>query len=86
LSPKRESGRSSRSMSITQTSTSSSPARYVLHSVTETQLASSKVFFWNTLLLKSHPRARSRCYCAVALQWVGLEPTTLALGAPCSVF
>ena len=86
LSPKREPGRSSRFMSITQTSTSSSPARYVLHSVTEMQLVPSKIFFWNTLLLKSHLRARSRCHCAVALQWVGLEPTALALGVHYSVF
>jgi len=33
--------------------TSSSPARYVLHSVTDAQLAGAMVFSGNTLLLKS---------------------------------
>jgi hypothetical protein len=66
--------------------TSSSPARYVLHSVTETQSAGAMVFSGNTLLLKSHSRALSRWHCAVALQWVGLEPTALALGVRYSIF
>ena len=85
-SPKREPGRSSCSMSITQIATSSSLARYVLHSVTDAQLAGAMVFSGNTLLLKSYPRARSRYHCAVALQWVEIEPTALALGVHYSVF